>query len=123
MKAGGGEINRWRGSVRLEGGAKNGICLRSENAADAPVVDLTYRTRAGPSSRPHRTVGSNANAVTEPGWQKVQFWCSVIHPHIRGTVTRTHAADCDQYRDGVQLLADKRNEDGEWAELRFNLPG
>jgi hypothetical protein len=67
-------------------------------------------------------VGSNANAVTEPGWQKVQFWCSVIHPHIRGTVTRTHAADCDQYRDGVQLLADKRNEDtGEWAELRFNL--
>ena len=30
-----------RGSVRLEGGAKNGICLRSENAADAPVVDLT----------------------------------------------------------------------------------
>ena len=67
-------------------------------------------------------MGSNANAVTEPGWQKVQFWCSVIHPHIRGTVTRTHAADCDQYRDGVQLLADKRNEDtGEWAELRFNL--
>ena len=69
-------------------------------------------------------MGSNANAVTEPGWQKVQFWCSVIHPHIRGTVTRTHAADCDQYPDGVQLLADKRNEDtGEWAELRFNLRG
>ena len=28
--------------------AKNGICLRSEERRDAPVVDLTYRTREWP---------------------------------------------------------------------------
>jgi hypothetical protein len=46
-----------------------------------------------------RTVGSDAKGVTEPGWHEVEFWCSVISPYIHGTVTRPHAADCDQYRD------------------------
>jgi len=39
MKAGGGEINRC--GEAYDSNAKNGICLRSENAADALVVDLT----------------------------------------------------------------------------------
>lgn len=72
-----------------------------------------------------RSVGGQANAVTEPGWQEVQFWCSVISPHIHGTVSRAHAAACDRNRDGVRLTALTRDETATetfgWRELGYNL--
>ena len=48
MKAGGGEIDRWREAYDSKASPKNGICLRSEERRDAPVVDLTYRTPEWP---------------------------------------------------------------------------
>ena len=72
-----------------------------------------------------RMVGSNANGVTEPGWERVQFWCTVISPYIHGTVSKEHSWDCDQYRNGVQLEADVRDEACTdtfgWREIKFNL--
>jgi hypothetical protein len=72
-----------------------------------------------------RLVGGKSNAVTEPGWERVQFWCTVIHPYVHGTVSQAHARDCDQYRDGVQLFAEIRDESSpdtfNWREVRYNL--
>ncbi len=72
-----------------------------------------------------RLVGGHANAVTEPGWERVQFWCSVISPYVHGTVSKQHSRECDQYRDGVQLVALVRDETCaeafEWRESKFNL--
>jgi hypothetical protein len=75
-----------------------------------------------------RQVGNKANAVTEPGWQQVQFWCSVIQPYIHGTVSKGHARDCDRYRDGVQLTATIRDDSSsdayKWRDVHYNLtPG
>jgi hypothetical protein len=73
-----------------------------------------------------RSVGGSANAVTEPGWKRVEFWCSVISPYVHGTVAKQHSRDCDQYRDGVQLMANVRDETCDetfgWREIMFNLP-
>jgi hypothetical protein len=33
-----------------------------------------------------RPVGPDSKAVTEPGWARVQFWCSVINPYNHGTL-------------------------------------
>ncbi len=72
-----------------------------------------------------RAHGSRANGVTEPGWDRVQFWCTVIHPYVHGTVSQAHAWDCDQNRDGVQLTACIRDESCTetlgWREVKFNL--
>ncbi|KAA1248222.1 hypothetical protein F0Q45_21745 [Mycobacterium simiae] len=69
-----------------------------------------------------RSVGGQANGVTEPGWQEVQFWCSVIGPYIHGTVSRAHAAACDRNRNGVRLTALTRaTETFGWRELGYNL--
>lgn len=73
-----------------------------------------------------RSLGSSANGVTEPGLDDVQFWCSVIAPYIHGAVSREHARDCDQYRDGVRLVALVRDESCDdagpgWREVGYNL--
>jgi len=66
--------------------------------------------------------------VTEPGWVEAQFWSSVISPYIRGTVSQSHARDCDRYRSGVQTTISVRGEitvdresEPQWSKLRFNF--
>jgi len=70
-----------------------------------------------------RSVGGHANGVTEPGRDRVEFWCSVISPYVHGTVSKEHARDCAQYRDGVQLAVVVRDETDTSGrrETKFNL--
>jgi hypothetical protein len=56
----------------------------------------------------------------------VQFFCSVIQPYIRGTVSRAHnSLDCDRYRDGVQLTAVVRDETATdtcgWRDVNYRV--
>jgi hypothetical protein len=77
-----------------------------------------------------RSVGSKANAVTEPSWVRTQFWCSVISPYMHGEYPTPFYDDCQKYRDGVQLTASVQGEiavepqQPGWQDLKFNLtPG
>jgi hypothetical protein len=75
-----------------------------------------------------RTVGSCANAVTEPGWAATQVWCSVISSYIRGTVSQSYYSDSNRYRNGVQatvqahgdITIDRESEAG-WSKVRLNF--
>jgi hypothetical protein len=75
-----------------------------------------------------RTVGSSANAVTEPGWAETQVWCSVISSYIRGTIPQSYLRDCNRYRNGVQatiqargdITVDRESEAG-WSKVRINF--
>lgn len=75
-----------------------------------------------------RTVGRNANAVTEPGWAETQIWCSVISSYIRGTVPQSFLRDCNRYRNGIQATIQARGDitiDSEsqagWSKVRLNF--
>jgi hypothetical protein len=77
-----------------------------------------------------RLVGGKATGVTEPGWSQTQFWCSAISSWMRGTFTQKHRADCERYRDGVQLIVNTFGEipvtspAANYHEVKFNLtPG
>jgi hypothetical protein len=75
-----------------------------------------------------RTVGRNANAVTEPGWAETQVWCSVISSFIRGTVSQSYYSDSNRYRNGIQatvqargdITIDSESEAG-WSKVRLNF--
>ncbi|MAS06204.1 MAG: hypothetical protein CL534_16190 [Ahrensia sp.] len=78
-----------------------------------------------------RTGGGSAEAVTEPGWTRTQFWCSVISPYNDGLFTQDELRTANRNRDGVQLAAtfngeipEPTEEGGDWRRLMFNLtPG
>lgn len=116
---------------RLNSDALNSASRRrrcaAESASAAPFTGSSTISRSAPNPvvPDQRMVGSNANGVTEPGWERVQFWCTVISPYIHGTVSEEHSWDCDQYRNGVQLEADVRDETCTdtfgWREIKFNL--
>ncbi|WP_283604986.1 hypothetical protein [Mycolicibacterium poriferae] len=78
-----------------------------------------------------RTGGGHAEAVTEPGWTRTQFWCSVISPYNDGLFTQEELRAADRHRDGIQLAATFEGDPPEpveegsgWQRLGFNLtPG
>jgi hypothetical protein len=88
---------------------------------DDPEGDLVH----GPYCE--RLVGSRANAVTEPGWERTQFWCTVISAYLQGEMSRADVRDAYEYRDGVQLTASvagtirpQESQPG-WQAVSFNL--
>jgi hypothetical protein len=70
-----------------------------------------------------RSSGSNAVAVTEPKWDRTQFWCSVIHPFLHGATPRAEARNAQRYRDGVQLTVNiwDKNSAPDCGEQLFNM--
>jgi hypothetical protein len=75
-----------------------------------------------------RSVGNSANAVTEPGWDRTELWCTVVYAYNKGPVPRSVVRESEEYRDGVQLTAqafgeiavDTQRQKG-WSEVRFNM--
>jgi hypothetical protein len=65
--------------------------------------------------------------VTEPGWERTQFWCTVISAYLQGEMSRADVRDAYEYRDGVQLTASvagtirpQESQPG-WQAVSFNL--